>query len=99
MGRRAYPPEFRRKVIGLLKEGCLVGQVAYDLGISEASIYVWRRQDRIDKGADAVRCRARKTMAMSAGGGQRRPGCRCGPPPPRGYWSCVRGGRAGERSR
>ena len=50
MGRRGYPPEFRRKVIDLLEEGRSVAQVAYDLGISEASIYVWRRQDRIDKG-------------------------------------------------
>ena len=50
MGRRGYPPEFRRKVIDLLEEGRSVAQVAYDLGISEASIYVWRRQDRIDEG-------------------------------------------------
>ena len=37
-------------MIDLLEEGRSVAQVAYDFGISEASIYVWRRQDRIDKG-------------------------------------------------
>lgn len=50
MGRRGYPPEFRRKVLDLLEEGRTVAQVAYDLDISEQSIYTWRRQDRIDKG-------------------------------------------------
>lgn len=50
MGRRGYPPEFRRKVLDLLEEGRTVVQVAHDLDISEQSIYTWRRQDRIDKG-------------------------------------------------
>lgn len=50
MGRRGYPPEFRRKVLDLLEEDRSVVQVAHDLDISEQSIYAWRRQDRIDKG-------------------------------------------------
>jgi transposase len=50
LGRRGYPPEFRRKVLDLLEEGRSVAQVAHDLDISEQSIYTWRRQDRIDKG-------------------------------------------------
>ena len=50
MGRRGYPPEFRRKVLDLLEEGRSVAQVAHDLDISEQSIYTWRRQDRIDRG-------------------------------------------------
>lgn len=50
MGRRGYPPEFRRKVLDLLEEGRTVAQVAHDLDISEQSIYTWRRQDRINKG-------------------------------------------------
>lgn len=50
MGRRGYPPEFRRKVLDLLEEGRSVAQVAHDLDISEQSIYTWRCQDRIDKG-------------------------------------------------
>jgi transposase len=50
VGRRGYPPEFRRKVLDLLEAGRSVAEVAHDLEISEQSIYVWRRQDRIDKG-------------------------------------------------
>ncbi len=50
MGRRGYPPEFRRKVVDLVESGRSVAEVAGDLGISEQSIYVWRRQHRIDKG-------------------------------------------------
>jgi transposase len=50
VGRRGYPPEFRRKVLDLVESGRRIGDVARDLGISEQSIYVWRRQDRIDKG-------------------------------------------------
>jgi transposase len=50
LGRRGYPPEFRRKVLDLLEEGRSVAQVAHDLDISEQSIYTWRRQDRINKG-------------------------------------------------
>ncbi|SNR96905.1 Transposase [Haloechinothrix alba] len=50
MGRRGYPPEFRRKVLDVLEEGRGVAQVAHDLDISKQSIYTWRRQDRIDRG-------------------------------------------------
>lgn len=50
MGRRGYPPEFRRKVVDLVESGRPVVQVAEDLGISAQSVYAWRRQDRIDRG-------------------------------------------------
>ena len=50
MGRRGYPPEFRRKVLDLIAAGRSVADVARDLGISDQSIYLWRRQDRIDRG-------------------------------------------------
>ena len=50
MGRRGYPPEFRRKVLDLVEAGRKVADVARDLGISEQTIYTWRRQDRIDRG-------------------------------------------------
>jgi transposase len=50
VGRRGYPPEFRRKVLDLVDAGRSVADVARDLGISEQSIYIWRRQDRIDRG-------------------------------------------------
>ncbi|GAA4551459.1 hypothetical protein GCM10023175_43310 [Pseudonocardia xishanensis] len=52
MGRRGYPPEFRRKVLDLIEAGRPVVDVARDLGISAQSIYVWRRQDRIDRGLE-----------------------------------------------
>jgi transposase-like protein len=47
---RGYPPEFRRKVLDLVKAGRPVRGVARDLEISEQTIYVWRRQDLIDSG-------------------------------------------------
>jgi transposase len=50
MGRRGYPPEFRRKVLDLVEAGRPIAEVAKALGISAQSIYTWRRQDRIDKG-------------------------------------------------
>lgn len=50
MGRRGYPPEFRRKTLDLVDAGRSVAEVAAVLGISVESIYAWRRQDRIDRG-------------------------------------------------
>lgn len=50
MGRRGYPPEFRRRVLDLLTAGRKVVDLARDLGISEQTIYTWRRQERIDRG-------------------------------------------------
>ena len=50
MGRRGYPPEFRRKVLDLVEAGRPIAEVAKALGISAQSIYTWCRQDRIDRG-------------------------------------------------
>jgi transposase-like protein len=47
---KSYPPEFRRKVIDLVLAGRPVAQIAVDLGISDQSIYSWRRQHLIDTG-------------------------------------------------
>ena len=52
MARRGYPPEFRQRVLALVSAGRKVADVARDLGISEQSIYIWRRQERIDKGEE-----------------------------------------------
>jgi transposase-like protein len=52
VGRRGYPQEFRRKVLDLVDAGRPVVEIARDLGISAQSIYVWRKQDRIDKGLE-----------------------------------------------
>jgi transposase-like protein len=43
MGRRRYPPEFRRKVLDLVDEGRSITDVARDLGISAQSVYTWRQ--------------------------------------------------------
>jgi transposase-like protein len=53
MGRRGYPAEFRRRVLDLVAAGRRVAEVAEDLGITEQTIYNWRRQDRIDRGVEA----------------------------------------------
>ena len=52
MGRRGYPAEFRRRVLELVEGGRRVADVAADLGISDQTIYNWRRQDRIDRGLE-----------------------------------------------
>jgi transposase len=53
MARRGYPSEFRRRVVELVEGGRKVAEVAADLGISEQTIYTWRRQARIDAGLEA----------------------------------------------
>jgi transposase-like protein len=52
MGRRGYPPEFRRRVLALIDAGRKVRDVARDLGISEQTAYVRRKQHRIDQGLE-----------------------------------------------
>ena len=52
MGRRGYPPEFRRRVLDLIESGRTIPDVARDLGVSGQTIYTWRRQDRIDRGLE-----------------------------------------------
>ncbi len=39
MGRRGYPPEFRRKVVELVEAGQSVADVASTMGSAWASIY------------------------------------------------------------
>jgi len=48
-----YPPEFRRKVLDLLAAGRSVASLSSDLGVSDQTIYNWRRQDAIDRGLEA----------------------------------------------
>src|SRR5437764_15376148 len=47
---RRYPPEFRRKVLDLLKAGRSVAELVRDLQVSDQTIYNWRRQELIDTG-------------------------------------------------
>jgi transposase len=66
MGRRDYPPEFRRRVLDLIEAGRKVAEVADDLGISDQTIYTWRRQDRIDRGLEAGLSPAEKAELVAA---------------------------------
>lgn len=52
MGRRGYPPEFRRRVLDLIEAGRKIADVARDLDVSQQTIYNWRRQDLIDRGLE-----------------------------------------------
>jgi transposase-like protein len=47
---RRYPPEVRRQVVELARSGTKVAQLAEVFGVSEASIYTWLKQERIDRG-------------------------------------------------
>jgi transposase len=47
---KRYPEEFRRKVLDLVACGRPVAQIAADLGISDQTIYGWRKQELIDTG-------------------------------------------------
>ena len=66
MGRRGYPPEFRRRVLDLVEAGRPVADVARDLGVSAQSIYTWRRQDRIDRGLEPGLVSADKAELVAA---------------------------------
>ena len=66
MGRRGYPPEFRRKVLDLIEGGRGISSVASDLGISEQTIYTWRRQKRIDDGVEPGLSSAERAELVAA---------------------------------
>jgi transposase-like protein len=66
MGKRGYPPEFRRRVLDLVESGRKVAEVAEELGISVQTIYNWRRQDRIDRGLETGMSSAEKAELAAA---------------------------------
>ena len=66
MARKGYPPEFRRRVVELVEGGRKVAEVAADLGVSEQSIYTWRRQARIDAGVEVGLTSAGKAELAAA---------------------------------
>jgi transposase len=47
---KRYPEELRRKVLDLVAASRPVAQIASDLGISDQTIYGWRRQELIESG-------------------------------------------------
>jgi transposase len=48
--RPAYPPEFRREAIELLRQGRTPGELSKSLGVSPQTLRNWRRQDQLDGG-------------------------------------------------
>ena len=47
---RRYPAEVRHQVIELARSGTKVAQLVAAFGISDATIYNWLKQERIDRG-------------------------------------------------
>jgi transposase-like protein len=47
---KRYSPELRDQIVQLARAGTKVAQLATTFGISEASIYTWLKQERIDRG-------------------------------------------------
>jgi transposase len=47
--RPAYPPEFRREAVELLRAGRSPRELAESLGVSEQTLRNWRRQDQLDR--------------------------------------------------
>ena len=67
MGRRGYPAEFRQRVLDLVASGRRDADVAEDLGITQQTIYNWRRQDRIDRGEEPGLSSGERLRRLSGG--------------------------------
>ena len=48
--RPAYPDEFRREALELVRGGRTISDVAGSLGVSQQSLRNWKRQDDRDRG-------------------------------------------------
>ena len=47
--RPAYPEQFRREAIELLRQGRTPGELSKSLGVSAQTLRNWRRQDQLDR--------------------------------------------------
>ena len=47
--RPAYPEQFRREAIELLRQGRTPGELSKSLGVSPQTLRNWRRQDQVDR--------------------------------------------------
>jgi transposase-like protein len=66
MGRRGYAAEFRQRVLDLVAAGRRVEDIARDLGISDQTVYSWRRQERVDRGLESGPTRGERAELISA---------------------------------
>ena len=66
MGRRGYPPEFRRRALDLLAAGRRATDLARDLGVSSQTLYLWRHQEQIDRGLVAGLTSTERTELAAA---------------------------------
>src|SRR3954454_24711195 len=48
--RPAYPEQFRREALELVRQGRSIPDVAESLGVSQQTLRNWRRQDERDRG-------------------------------------------------
>jgi transposase-like protein len=62
---KPYPPEFRRRALGLLEAGRSVLDVAASLGIAQSCLYRWRQQDLIDRGLVSLSPEAIESAALA----------------------------------
>ena len=54
MGKRpTYPPEFRRRILDLVRSGRSVSAVAGEFEVSRQTIMNWQKQDDLDSGRRA----------------------------------------------
>ncbi len=47
---RAYPPEYRRKVVALAREGRSLSSLSNEFGVSRQTIMNWLKQEEVDAG-------------------------------------------------
>src|SRR5713226_6778066 len=66
MGRRGYTAEFRQRVLDLVAAGRRVEDIARDLGISDQTVYSWRRQHRVDRGLESGLTTTERAELISA---------------------------------
>lgn len=63
--RPAYPEDFRREAVELLRQGRTPGELLKALGVSPQTLRNWRRQDQLDHGErdDGVTTDEREELA------------------------------------
>src|SRR3954466_9556637 len=67
--RPAYPDEFRREAVQMLRAGRTPRELAESLGVSEQTLRNWRRRDQIDRHErdDAVPSEGRDELRRRGG--------------------------------